>query len=237
MESSIDQVYGSWNHQSKTKRLDRAFGPFIYSFKEIGLLRFLVQQIFEILFSLWVQAYAGYTEGFPEGMWHCRGMCTFGISKILVKEGGGMVSAHSEGDLAPKKVPWRPCAKIMSFNETFCSAPWKFLDTACNRQHCAQDTHVAHNTTWCKEYKTELPAKLTRSPTTSCPQDNTLHTAYHCAHRWATSPNATGWKKHHMAQIIVRVRTGQQRTDSAVKRRTWGTIRQRYPANGELGPK
>ena len=99
--------------------LDRAFGPFIYSLKEIGLLRFLVQQIFEILFSLWVQAYAGYTEGLPEGMWHCRGMCTFGISKILVKEGGGMVSAHSEGDLAPKKVPWRPCAKIMSFNETF----------------------------------------------------------------------------------------------------------------------
>ena len=46
-------------------------------------------------------------------------MCTFGIPKILVKEGGGMVSAHSEGDLAPKKVPWRPCAKIMSFNETF----------------------------------------------------------------------------------------------------------------------
>ena len=87
--------------------------------EEIGLLRFLVQQIFEILFSLWVQAYAGYTEGFPEGMWHCRGMCTFGISKILVKEGGGMVSANSEEDLAPKKVPWRPCAKIISFNETF----------------------------------------------------------------------------------------------------------------------
>ena len=30
-----------------------------------------------------------------------------------------MVSAHSEGDLAPKKVPWPPFAKIMSFNETF----------------------------------------------------------------------------------------------------------------------
>ena len=152
MESSIDQVYGSWNHQSKTKRLDRAFGPFIYSLKEIGLLRFLVQQIFEILFSLWVQAYAGYTKGFPEGMWHCRGMCTFGISKILVKEGGGMVSAHSEGDLAPKKVPWRPCAKIMSFNETFVLHHGNFwiqlaIDSTAQKTHTLLTTrHGAKNT-------------------------------------------------------------------------------------------
>ena len=201
------------------------------------MLRFLVQQIFEILFSLWVQAYAGYTEGFPGGMWHCRGMCTFGISKIPVKEGGRMVAAHSEGDLAPKKVPWRPCAKIMSFNETFVRHHGIFWIQLAINSTAHKTQNVAHSTTWCKEYKTELPAKLTRSPTTSRPQDNTLHTAYHCAHRLAPSPNATDWKKHHMAQIIVRVRTGQQRTDSAVKRRTWGTIRQRYPANGEPGPK
>ena len=128
------------------------------------MLRFLVQQIFEILFSLWVQAYAGYTEGFPQGMWHCRGMCTFAISKILVQEGGGMVSAHSEGDLAPKKVPWRPCAKNMSFNETFVLHHGSFWIQLAIHSTAHKTQHIAHSTTWCKEYKTELPEKLTRSP-------------------------------------------------------------------------
>ena len=116
-------------------------------------MRFLVQQIFEILLSLWVQAYAGYTEGFPEGMWHCRGMCTFGISKILVNEGGGMVSAHSEGDLAPKKVPWRPYTKIMSFTETFVLHHGNFWIQIAINSTAHKTQHIAHSTTWCKEYK------------------------------------------------------------------------------------
>ena len=110
-------------------------------------MRFLVQQIFEIFFSLWVEAYAGYTEGFPEGMWHCRGMRTFGISKMLVVKGDRMVSSHSEEDLAPKKVPWRPCANLMSFSETFVLHHGSFWIQLAIDSTAHKTKHVAHSTT------------------------------------------------------------------------------------------
>lgn len=74
-------------------------------------------------------------------------MRTFGISKMLVVKGDRMVSSHSEEDLAPKKVPWRPCANLMSFSETFVLHHGSFWIQLAIDSTAHKTKHVAHSTT------------------------------------------------------------------------------------------